>query len=180
MSDVIQTPDTPTAAQAAAAALATLKPPPVERSEADILAVKLNEQTTKVATLTEQLAATMRERDTFKESVAKFEPLAKEADKLRIQVEGFVNQGRESAIVDKLRTALPGAEPLAIRGVLSSLHESGKLNRYSEDAAAAAATAIELIKSEAPSLTRTPTGASGSAAVRETPAPARPKSFVRG
>jgi len=164
VSDVIQTPDTATP---------TAPTTPVASSgEADILARKLGEQNTKVASLTEQLAAVLRERDTFKSEVDKLSPLAKEADGLRVQVQGFVNAGRESAIVERLRTALPGAEPLAIRGVLSSLAESGKINRYAEDASVEANKAIELIKSEAPSLTRPPTSAGGSAAVR--PAVAKP------
>lgn len=176
MSDAIQNSDTP-AAQAAAA-LATLPPPPKERSELDIMAKSLDERNTKLAALTEQLASTMRERDTFKADVEKYAPIAKEADALRVQVQGFVNAGRESAIVEKLRSALPGAEPLAIRGVLSTLHESGKLNRYAEDANTEATKAIELIKIEAPSLTRTPTGASGSAAVKDVAAPVKRKSLV--
>lgn len=162
MSDVIQTP-TPTA---------TPTPAPDDRQ------VLLEERKAERASYQEQiqerdaqLASLIRERDTFKESVAKLEPKAKLADELQIKVEGFVNEGRYSAIVDKVRTVLPGAEPLTIRGVLSSLHESAKINRYAEDASAEAAKAIELIKSEAPSLTRMPMGASGSAVVRENPTP---------
>lgn len=176
MSDPNLTPETPASPAAPAPA-----PASSTGGEAEILSKKLAEVNAKYGEATSQLATVLRERDTYKEQVGKLEPVAKEADKLRLQVEGFQNTAKESAILERLRAQLPGAEPLAIRGVLSSLHEGGKVNRYSDDADTESKKILELIKSEAPSLTRVPTGAGGTAAVRETPAPPpRMKSMLWG
>lgn len=131
----------------------------------------------KTATETQAaLSAAVRERDMFKAQLAELAPKAKLADELQVKVEGYVNAGRESALVEALRAKLPGAEPLAIRGVLTQLAEQGKAVRYPEDAAAEAAKVLELISKEAPSLTRPPTSASGSSLVR----PAAQKPAYRG
>lgn len=116
------------------------------------------------------LGAALRERDTFKAQLAELAPKAKLADELQVKVEGYVNAGRESALVDALRSKLPGAEPLAIRGVLAQLAEQGKASRYPEDAAAEAAKVLEVISIEAPSLTRPPTLGGGSPGARQAPA----------
>jgi len=50
--------------------------------------------------------------------VTELEPRAKLAADLEIKVTGYVNAGRESAIVEALRVKLPGADALAIGGVL--------------------------------------------------------------
>lgn len=168
MSDSDQTPETTTPAA----------PAPSTSGEVDILARKLGEQNQKVAALNEQLAAALRERDTYKESVGKLEPLAKEANDLRVKVEGFLNTAKEGAILERLRAQLPGAEVLAIRGVVRDLADAGKVNRYSDDASAEATKILELIKSEAPSLTRPPTGAGGSSVVASAPQPPKRKSLV--
>lgn len=118
------------------------------------------------AALQGQLSGVIRERDTFKDQTAKLEPKAKLADELQIKVDGFVNTGRETAIVEALRGKLIGAEPLALRGVLAQLNEQGKANRYAEDSAAEAAKILKIIETEAPSLTRPPISASGSSLVR--------------
>jgi hypothetical protein len=112
------------------------------------------------------LGSALIERDSFKEQVGKLEPVAKEAEGLKVQVQTFINTGRESALVEALRTKLPGAEPLALRGVIAQLAEQGKASRYPEDAAAEAAKVLDLINKEAPSLTRPPTSASGTSLVR--------------
>lgn len=123
-------------------------------------------------------AALVVERDGLKGTVAKLEPLAKEADTLRLKVEGFTNSSRESALVDVLRTKLPSAEPLAIRGVLAALSEQGKANRFAEDTATEAAKILKLIESEAPGLTRPATSGGGSQSARVTPAASQRKSLV--
>lgn len=174
MSDPNLTPETPAPAAPAPA------PASPSTGEAEILSRKLAEVNARLGEQGQQLASVLRERDSYKESISKLEPKAKLADDLAIKVEGFVNQGRESAILEKLRAQLPGAEVLAIRGVVTSLHEAGKANRYSDDAPAEAEKILKLIHSEAPSLTRTPTGAGGTAAVRETPAPPRMKNPLWG
>lgn len=174
MTDTVQTPD-PVAALAAAlrerdtlqATLATLQTD--------------NAGLSKAATdNASALASALRERDTFKLQVTELEPRAKQADELKVQVEGYVNAGRETALVEALRVKLPGAEPLAIRGVLATLHDSGRVNRYAEDAAAELAKALPIIAAEAPSLTRPPTAGGGSAGVRSTTAaPSAPMSLFR-
>lgn len=112
------------------------------------------------------LAAALRERDTFKVQIGELEPRAKLADELKVQVEGYINAGRESAIVEALRVKLPGADALAIGGVVAKLHEQGKINRFAEDSAAEVAKALPIITAEAPSLARPLTAGGGSAGVR--------------
>lgn len=114
------------------------------------------------------LAAALRERDTFKQQATELEPRAKQADELKLQVEGYVNAGRETALVEALRAKLPGAEPLALRGVLTTLHDAKRINKFAEDTAATLAAALPIITAEAPSLTRPPTAGGGSAGVRST------------
>ena len=144
----------------------------LEKVRADYAALQGEAQLlAKAATETKAaLGSALVERDMFKAQVSQLEPVAKEAEGLKVQVQGFVNAGREAALVEALRAKLPGAEPLAIRGVLAQLAEQGKAIRYPEDAAAEAAKVLGLIEIEAPSLTRPPTSASGSSLVRPTPA----------
>lgn len=125
----------------------------------------------KTATETQAaLGAALRDRDAARAQLAELAPKAKLADELQVRVEGYVNAGRESALVEALRSKLPGAEPLAIRGVLAQLAEAGKVSRFPEDAAAEAAKALEVISIEAPSLTRpAPTLGGGSPGARQGP-----------
>lgn len=128
-----------------------------------------------------QLASVLKERDTFASTVKEWEPKVKEADTLRLKVEDFVRRDREFAIISRVRRDIPHAGDLELRGVLGALHETGKLDRYSEDSEGTAKKALELIRSEAPNLLRAPTGASGSAAAPQTaPGVARPKSLIWG
>jgi len=125
------------------------------------------------------LASALRERDAFKVKITELEPVAKEAGDLRVKVEGFVNAGRESVLIDALRSKLPGADVLSIKGVLKTLHDDGKVNRFAEDTAATLAAVLPIITAEAPGLTRPPTSGGGSAGLRETVAPpARPRSLI--
>jgi hypothetical protein len=55
-------------------------------------------------------------------------------------------------------------------------HESGKINRYAEDAVAEAAKAFKLIETEAPSLLRSATSGGGTPSAR----PATNGSAFRG
>lgn len=141
------------------------------KNENGLLARTANE--TKAA-----LGSALVERDTVKQQLGKLEPLAKEAEALRVQVQTFTNTARESAIIEALRAKMTSAEPLAIKGVLGTLHESGKINKFAEDHAAEAAKALELITKEAPSLLRPTTVAGGSSAIRETPAQPKYKSLM--
>lgn len=122
------------------------------------------------------LAAALRERDTFKQQATELEPRAKKADELQVQVEGFINTGRETALVEALRAKLPGAEPLAIRGVLTTLHDAKRINKFTEDPTAEVAKVLPIITAEATSLTRPPTGPSGSSLV----SPTAPKPGYKG
>lgn len=87
----------------------------------------------------------------------------RERDDFRSRVDGYVKREAEGRLYDKLRAALPHAEPLALRGVLVSLAEAGKVNRYpnADELDAVAAAALDLIGKEAPSMTRAPAGGGG-------------------
>lgn len=162
MSDELQTPSTPAPTPAPAA--------PDDRQV--LLEERQNERKAFQAQLQErdaQLASVIRERDLFKKSVGDLEPKAKLADELQVKVEGFINAGREGAILDQLKTALPGVEPLAIQGVLARLSEQGKAHRYAEDTTSEVQKILALIKQEAPGLTRPPTMAAGSSIIRPQP-----------
>lgn len=162
MTDTTQTPD-PTAENATLrATLAALQADNARLlSESQIVAKGANESQA-------ALAAALRDRDAFKGQLATLEPRAKLADELESKVTGYVNAGRESALIEGLRAKLPGADALAIRGVVATLAEAGKINRYPEDAAAELAKALPIITAEAPSLARPPTSGGGSTNVRPT------------
>lgn len=132
-------------------------------AESQIVAKGANESRT-------ALAAIITERDTYKTQIADLEPRAKLADSLKIQVDGFVNEKREAALVDGLRAKFTGADPLAIAGVVAKLHEQGKINRFAEDSTAEVAKAVPIITAEAPSLARPLTGTAGSSLFRTAPA----------
>lgn len=121
------------------------------------------------------LAAALRERDTFKQQAIELEPRAKQADELKLQVEGYVNAGRETALVEALRAKLPSAEPLVIRGMLTTLHDAKRINKFAEDHTAELAKVLPIITAEAQSLTRPPTSGGGSSGVR--PDPAKPAGY---
>lgn len=126
------------------------------------------------------LAAAIRERDLFKTQVTELEPKAKLAADLEVKVDGFVNAGREAAIIEALRPKLPGADALTLSAVLTKLHEGARVNKFAEDAATEAAKALELITAEAPGLTRPAMSASGTSLVRpHTAAPAQKTSLFR-
>lgn len=166
MSDTQAETKTSAAADAPAIAAPVTSPAAPSAEENAALRGALAKVQADYAGLQGQLSSVIVERDGLKGTVAKLEPLAKEADTLRVKVEGFVNAGRESAIVENLRTKLTGAEPLAIRGVLAALAEQGKANRYAEDTAAESAKILKLIESEAPGLTRPATSGGGTASAR--------------
>jgi len=121
------------------------------------------------------LAGALRERDTFKQQLTELEPRAKKADELQVQVEGYINAGRETALVEALRAKLPSAEPLVIRGMLTTLHDAKRINKFAEDHTAELAKVLPIITAEAQSLTRPPTSGGGSAGVR--PDPAKPAGY---
>ena len=107
------------------------------------------------------------------------EPKAVLADELQIKVNGFVNEKRETALVDAVRGKFPGADTLAIRGVLTTLHDAGRINKFAEDTNAALTAALPIITAEAPSLTRPLTAGGGSAGLRES-TPAAPRRSIIG
>ena len=151
--------------------------PPADEGAA-VLAQKLAEANARAATFAQQITTLTGERDTFKAQIADLTPKAAQAAELAVKVTDLTNATRESAFVEALRAKLPGAEPLAIRGVLGELAKAGKINRYPEDAAAELAKALPIITAEVPSLTRAPTSGGGTPGARQTPsAPAR-KSLV--
>lgn len=167
--------ETPTSTAAASPApAAPVTPPSAEENAA--LRGALAKVQADFAALQGQLSSVIVERDGLKETASKLEPKAKLADELQVKVNGFINAGRESAIVEDLRSKLTGAEPLAIRGVLAALSEQGKANRYAEDTATESAKILKLIESEAPGLTRPATTGGGTASAR--PHTAQPQRMI--
>lgn len=145
--------------------------------EAKVLAEKLAESNTRAGQFAQQIAALTGERDTFKATIAALEPRAAKADELAVKVTDLTNAKHEASLVDALRAKLPGADPLAIRGVLGELHKAGKANRFAEDTAAELARVLPVITTEAPGLARPPTSGGGSPGARQ---PADKGSGYRG
>lgn len=108
------------------------------------------------------------ERDAYAAEVKlrdkKIAEITGERDAFKGQVEGFERAGREGALVERLQRDLPGADKTALRGVLAVFGESKKIDRFPmpEQLEETAKKAIELIKTEAPSLTRPPPAVGGS------------------
>ena len=132
--------------------------------ETKILAEKLAAANARVGEFASQVSTLTSANDTFKASMAALESRAAKADELAVMVTDMTNAKHEASLVDALRAKLPGADPLAIRGVLGELHKAGKVNRFATDTAAELARALPVINVEAPGLTRPPTSAGGSAA----------------
>lgn len=105
----------------------------------------------------DSLAAEIKARD------KKIAEISGDRDALKGQVDGFVRQGREGALLDRLQRDLPGADKVLLRGVVLGLAESNKIDRHppAEQLEEVAKKAIELIKTEAPSLTRATTSVGG-------------------
>lgn len=124
------------------------------------------------------LAQAIRDRDAALQQFKVLEPKAVLADELQIKVNGFVNEKRETALVDAVRGKFPGADTLAIRGVLTTLHDAGRINKFAEDTNAALTAALPIITAEAPSLTRPLTAGGGSAGLRESTSAAPRRSII--
>ncbi len=151
--------------------------PPPDGTVAD-LAAKLAEANSRAGQFAQQLATLTGERDTFKAQIAELTPKAAKADELAVQVQGYVNQGREAALLGGLQAKLPGADLLALKGVVVALAERGAANRYPEDPAAEVARVLPVLSVEAPGLARPPTAGGGSPGARVTPAQPVRKSLV--
>lgn len=163
MSDETQT-KTPDAAKPAA----TPAQQPEAKSENDAVGVAmraLQDENRKASEQLQAALAKLAERDT-------------EVTTLRAQVDGYGKRERESAIVGRLRNALPHSTEFEIRSALAGLHEAGKIDRYADKPDEVAKTALELIKVEAPSLTRPPTSGGGSPGVRVEPGARQHKSLI--
>jgi hypothetical protein len=152
----------------------------LEALQADNARLLSESQTVAKTTVDTQtaLAQALRERDAFKNEVTTLKPRATLADELEVKVTGFVNANRETALVDALRVKLPGADLLALKGVLTTLHDSGKINRFAEDTAATVGLVLPIITAEAPGLTRPPTAGGGSTGLRETAAAPTRRSLI--
>jgi len=145
--------------------------------ETKILADKLAVANTRVGEFASQVSALTSANDTFKATIAALETRAAKADELAVRVTDLTNAKHEASLVDALRAKLPGADPLAIRGVLGELHKAGKANRFAEDTAAELARVLPVITTEAPGLARPPTSGGGSPGARQ---PADKGSGYRG
>ncbi len=71
-----------------------------------------------------RLASELKARD------AAIAALTGERDGFKAQLDGYAKREAEGRLIDKLRAALPHAEPLALRGVVTALAEAGKVERY--------------------------------------------------
>jgi hypothetical protein len=134
--------------------------------QADDAAPALRLMREEIGRLTEQLRA----RD------GEVAALTTERDSFRVQVETFTRRESEGRLIGKLRAELPHADEVALRGTVALFAEAGKVNRFpkEDELDAAAAAALDLIRKEAPSLTRA--AASGGGGVNGAPvAPAAPK-----
>ena len=160
--------------------VAPVAPPvvaPPDGTVADLTA-KLAEANARAGTFAQQVATLTGERDTFKSQIADLAPRAAQAAELAVKVTDLTNMSREAAFVDALRGKLPGADPLAIRGVLGELAKAGKINRYPEAVDIEVAKAVPIITAEAPSLTRPLTAGGGTPGARQTPPASGRKSLV--
>jgi hypothetical protein len=106
----------------------------------------------------------------------KIAELSGERDAFKGQVEQFGRQQREGALIERLQRELPGADKMALRGVVAVLGESNKIDRHppAEQLEEVAKKALELIKTEAPGLTRSTTSVGGNNGV-----PSRPQNAPR-
>lgn len=104
--------------------------------------------------------------------------LTAERDSVKGQFEALSRQAREGALLERLARDLPGADKMALRGVVAVLGEGGKLDRHppAEQLEATAKAALELIKTEAPSLIRPAVSAGGTNGVPSRTAAPRPRS----
>lgn len=126
-----------------------------------------------------QLTTVTTERDLFRTKVTELEPKVAKVGELEMQVQTLTNTARESALLEHLRPKLPGADTLALRGVVQQLHDAGKINRFAEKPAEEAAKALPIITSEAPSLARSPNSrGGGSQGAGQTPNASGRKSLV--
>lgn len=134
-----------------------------------------------VASLRSIQSENVRLGEELKGRESKISTLEKELSGLKAQVDLFQKREREGSILSKIRAQIPHAGDLELRGVLAALHESGKLDRFSEDSESTARKALEMIKTDAPNLLRAPMGPGGSAAAPPTaPGVARVKSLIWG
>lgn len=106
-----------------------------------------------IGRLTEQLKA----RD------SEVAALTTERDGFRVQVEQHTRREAEGRLIGKLRADLPHADEVTLRGTIALFAEAGKVNRYPQEneLEAAATAALDLIRTQAPSLTRAPAGGGG-------------------
>lgn len=120
------------------------------------------------------LTTVQRERDDHKTAVDKLTPQAQLAAELQRKVDGYVSRERENALIEAARPKLPGAEPLAIRGVIATLAEQGKINRAPENPAAELEKLLKAIETDSPSLLRPATTGGGASAARSSSAQPKP------
>ncbi|HEY8376603.1 MAG TPA: hypothetical protein VIK91_08950 [Nannocystis sp.] len=120
-----------------------------------------------------KLAAALKKRD------QKLAQYGREVAKLRAQLENQGKRERESAIVGKLRTALPHLGAFEARAALIAAAEEGKVDRYSDKPDDVVAALVEIISSAAPALARPPgQGGGPNRAPQQTPARKQTKLLI--
>lgn len=123
--------------------------------------------------LAEQLSTMQRERDEARQQAALAAPRAKLADgyetqiaELKGKVQGYQTKEREDALYAAAATKIPGAEPLALRGLIATLAEKGRINRAPDDADAEVKKLLGIVEAETPSMLRQPTSGGGTPGAR--------------
>lgn len=119
-----------------------------------------------ISRLTEQLKA----RD------AEVATVTTERDTLKIELDKRVRLDLEGQLIGRLRKDLPHADEVVLRGTVALLAEGGRVNRFpkADELDATAAAALELIRKEAPSLTRAPASGGGIGGAPVRPEPPQP------
>jgi len=152
MSDQTTTPSTTLETAAAVAAIAD--PTAEFKTKLAELEAKLAERDTLVSTLT-------GERDAFADKAKLIESLTGERDKALSEVTRLTNAARETALLDKLYSAMPHAPRTDVLRTVKAMAADGKVSLTSETPDRVAAAVIDMLKAEQSALLRAPVGANG-------------------
>jgi len=152
MSDQTTTPSTTLETAAPVAAIAD--PTAEFKTKLAELEAKLAERDTLVSTLT-------GERDAFADKAKLIESLTTERDKAVSEVTRLTNAARETALLDKLYSAMPHAPRTDVLRTVKAMAADGKVSLTSETPDRVAAAVIDMLKAEQSALLRAPVGANG-------------------
>lgn len=146
-----QATDATQTSQAAAQASGSESPDPVKLAQlaADLetrLGTLKSESESRAAAHAAAVTALQAERD----------KLAGERDRIAADLDKLTKSTRETALFDKLFTALPHMDRRAIRGIVRELSEEGRVDRYSEQTDKQAQSILDILKTDSPSMLKAP------------------------